>query len=132
MKKISNDGWSLATFTALLGTLFVALLVVVFLTNYFDTGLSKNDSNIIYDEKPIIEYNYEAYENTLVDYARAYKVDNDLILVDGAERNIDIDKLMVPGTKYSHCAGYVRISRQGLEEIYQAFIDCGSYRTPGF
>ncbi len=134
MKKLNNKGWGLVSFSIFIGMLFIALFVVVLLVNYFGTGLKRNDSSIIYDDNTgVIEtLNYQGYESTLIDYARTYVNNNNIVLNEGEVRRLPISILGVPGARYNHCNGYVNVSRTGDLTTYQSYIDCGDYKTIGY
>lgn len=132
MKKLDNKGWGLVTFLVFMAILFVALFVVVILVNYFGTGLKNSQSHIIYDEPGIEDYNYPAYESTMIDYARKYKIDKNIVLSDGQSININKNDLNILRSKYNHCSGYVKITNEFGAEVYQAYIDCGDYKTIGY
>lgn len=133
MKKLNNKGWGLATFVTILAVLFLALLVVVFLVNYFDTGLrNKNPNNLIFDiPEPDKVHNYPAYEGDLIERAKSYKLRNNINLEEGQSYNISVRELgNLSG--YEHCRGYVTIDRLNERDSYQAFINCGSYQSNGY
>lgn len=130
MKKLNNQAWGPAAFLTFLGVLFVALLVAVSMVNYFESGIMKSDSNIIYDEEDEIEeieYNYPYYESKLVSLAYDYILDEEIDLSDGELLIIKKSKLKDNESIYDHCRAYVTVEKLEEEEIYQAYINCGDY-----
>lgn len=135
MLKLNEKGWGLTTFVSIIGVLFVALLVVVFLVNFYDTGLSKKGSgNIIMDQEEKTTYDYPAYERELEEKAMEYAYETGLVILEVDDYvKINIDNLE-RNSKYNHCQGYVKISKalENEDYIFDAYISCGLYKTTGY
>ncbi len=120
MMKLDNKGWGFAMFIAFIFVFLLAILMIAYMVNHFETGLSsERDDNITYTQHEI----YRKYEK-LVKKAAESAFSNH------TEEYININDLDISNAIKSECVGYVLLDSSSLE--YTAYLKCGNYQTANF
>lgn len=120
MKKLDNKGWGFTMFIVFLCILLLAILMVVYVVNNFETGLSsKRGDNLTYSQYET----YRRYEKVVSKEASNYAKNTVL-------EYINIQDLELSDIIKSECIGYAILNDDS--DTYTSYLRCGNYETSGF
>lgn len=131
MKKINNEGWGLGVMITFLGVFFVAIVMVVYISNKYDIGI-KNTYVINEEKNNTNQNNYNVYETLIKEKAIIYQENyypnisnNDKFYTN--INNLDLDKEIT-----NICSGYVEFGKNDDSYYYYPYIKCQNYKTKGY
>ena len=122
MRKLNNNGWGFVMFLFFLGVLGVALFMVVYMVNEFESGFSSNErQNVTYSQYQ----RYVRYEREVANAAANYAKVSDI-----SSNYINISELEIDNDIRSECVGYVFFDEKTM--TYIPYLKCGNYQTEGY
>lgn len=120
MNKLDNKGWGFTMFIVFLCILLSAILMVVYVVNNFETGLSpRRGDNLTYSQYET----YRRYEKVVSKAASNY-AKNEML------EYINIEDLELSDTIKYECIGYVLLNDDS--DAYTSYLRCGNYESSGF
>lgn len=120
-KMTDNGGWSLTMFLAFLFILLLAILMIAFMVNNVETGLSsKRPNGVSYSEYET----YKKYERLVEEASLEYASLN------GNKNRIDINDLEISNQVKEICSGFSVYNN--LSSSYNSYLKCGGYKTDGY
>lgn len=121
MKKLDNKGWGFFMFLAFIIVFMLALLMIVYMVNEFEGGLSsKRGKDVTYSQYE----RYKNYEKKVKKAAESYAK------INGYFDIINIGDLEIGNSIKSECHGYAQLDSTG--KSYIPYLKCGNYESEGF
>lgn len=120
-KMADNGGWSLTMFLVFLFILLLAILMIAFMVNNVETGLSsKRPKGVSYSEYET----YKKYEQLVAEASLEYASLN------GNKSRIDINDLEITKQVKEACSGFSVYNNTSSN--YNSYLKCGNYKTEGY
>lgn len=120
-KMADNGGWSLTMFLVFLFILLLAILMIAFMVNNVETGLSlKRPKGVSYSEYET----YKKYEQLVAEASLEYASLN------GNKSRIDINDLEITKQVKEACSGFSVYNSSSSN--YNTYLKCGNYKTEGY
>lgn len=120
-KMADNGGWSLTMFLVFLFILLLAILMIAFMVNNVETGLSsKRPKGVSYSEYET----YKKYEQLVAEASLEYASLN------GNKSRIDINDLEITKQVKESCSGFSVYNSSSSN--YNSYLKCGNYKTEGY
>lgn len=120
-KMADNGGWSLTMFLVFLFILLLAILMIAFMVNNVETGLSsKRPKGVSYSEYET----YKKYEQLVAEASLEYASLN------GNKSRIDINDLEITKQVKEACSGFSLYNSSSSN--YNSYLKCGNYKTEGY
>ena len=120
-KMADNGGWSLTMFLVFLFILLLAILMIAFMVNNVETGLSsKRPKGVAYTEYET----YQKYEQLVAEASLEYASLN------GNKSRIDINDLEITKQVKEACSGFSVYNSSSSN--YNTYLKCGNYKTEGY
>lgn len=120
-KMADNTGWSLTMFLVFLFILLLAILMIAFMVNNVETGLSsKRPKGVSYSEYET----YKKYEQLVAEASLEYASLN------GNKSRIDINDLEITKQVKESCSGFSVYNSSSSN--YNSYLKCGNYKTEGY
>lgn len=120
-KMADNTGWSLTMFLVFLFILLLAILMIAFMVNNVETGLSsKRPKGVSYSEYET----YKKYEQLVAEASLEYASLN------GNKSRIDINDLEITKQVKESCSGFSVYNSSSSS--YNSYLKCGNYKTEGY
>lgn len=133
MNKLNNNGWGLGVFIAFIGVFFVAIIMIVYVSNKYNVGIEKiNVGNTSEKVNTTFEQKYEEYEKQIKEKSILYQESNYPNILNDEVFYTSINNLDLSEKILKECTGYVEFKKSDNIYYYSPYIDCGTYKTNNY